>query len=210
DHVRRDVRHLLQAVLTVHRRRHLEPLELKVHGDELADHLVVVDDQNASQWLGHGSKLADSHPTRTANAHVRVTPPTLVTFYRAARGAQGPLSSGDRATASGAVCAGSNPAGGADESPAETSADLLGQSQDTPRCVCGNVLSDATNGGHLGTERVTDNPTTGDEASPLQPSSAETASPEGAPAAGPTHRTSQPPEAADPPEDARGCVQLTV
>src|SRR5690606_33751850 len=41
DHVRRDVRHLLQAVLTVHRRRHLEPLELKVHGDELADHLVV-------------------------------------------------------------------------------------------------------------------------------------------------------------------------
>src|SRR5690606_16959659 len=92
-----------------------EPLELKVHGDELADHLVVVDDQNASQWLGHGSKLADSHPTRTANAHVRVTPPTLVTFYRAARGAQGPLSSGDRATASGAVCAGSNPAGGTSE-----------------------------------------------------------------------------------------------
>ena len=44
---------VIEAVLAVHRRRHLEALELEVHRDELPDHLVVVNNEHPPQTLRH-------------------------------------------------------------------------------------------------------------------------------------------------------------
>jgi hypothetical protein len=46
--------HLVQAVLPVDGGGDVEPLKGEVDGDELTDHLIVVNDQHSSQSLRHG------------------------------------------------------------------------------------------------------------------------------------------------------------
>jgi len=57
-HVRVDRGHLVQAVLAVHRGRNVEPFQGQVDGDELADDLVVVHHEHASQSLRHGREIS--------------------------------------------------------------------------------------------------------------------------------------------------------
>ena len=143
DDVRVDFRHLVQAVLPVHRRLHLEPLELEVYRDQPPDHLVVVHDEHPSQSVRHSREGSVSRAVMApANA---TCPRRLCDWYPLV--SHSPHSSGERATASGAVSAGSNPAGGAPSVQRRTASGLRFRrnvrchawSRPATGCHCGTV-----------------------------------------------------------------------
>src|SRR5262249_50298449 len=84
DHIGVDVAYLVQAILSVDGGRHVEPLQLKVHGDELPNHLVVLDAQHTSQGHGRqasGSAHADTRRMATFAPPFRPwEPPTMGTI----------------------------------------------------------------------------------------------------------------------------------
>ena len=67
----RDVLDLVQAVLPVDGRRHLEALELEVDGDELTDHVVVVHDEDATQAARHGADATQPAAARSHGSRAR-------------------------------------------------------------------------------------------------------------------------------------------
>ena len=121
--------HDVQTLGTVGGGHDLETLQLEVDPDQLPDDLVVVHNKHPAGRAWHNSRVGRPRGPRPGFPHFRpvrasrvdgapgkrfmTTTKELVGFYPSAqqRGPR-PRSSGDRATASGAVCAGSNPAGG--------------------------------------------------------------------------------------------------
>lgn len=119
-----------QTLGTIGRGHDLDALQLEVDPDQLPDDLVVVHNKNPARSAWHNSRVGRARPPRPAFDHFHparatprpppprkrflTTPSELVVFYPSPRSPRPtrPRSSGDRATASGAVCAGSNPAGG--------------------------------------------------------------------------------------------------
>src|SRR5690606_28849299 len=57
-HARPYLKHLIQAILPIGGRHHLEPLKVQIDGDELTNDLVIVHDQNFAKKLTHAVKLA--------------------------------------------------------------------------------------------------------------------------------------------------------
>ncbi len=110
----------------------LETLKLEIDPDQLPDDLVVVHNKHPTRRAWHNSRVGRHRPPRPGFPHfhplraTRAPPRPRKPVHEHPEGAGSvppvaasnsphptrPRSSGDRATASGAVCAGSNPAGG--------------------------------------------------------------------------------------------------
>lgn len=123
----------IQTLDTIGRGHDLETLQLEIDPDQLPDDLVVVHNKHPTRRAWHNSRVGADRPPRPGFPHFHpvrgpdtgrmpprnpflITPTKLVVFYPSPGATSSPptrpRSSGDRATASGAVCAGSNPAGG--------------------------------------------------------------------------------------------------
>src|SRR5690606_23460164 len=88
---------------------------VQIDGDELTNDLVIVHDQNFAKKLTHAVKLAVAGRSRGVFPGCvggRLSGAERGRDTGSLGSRSSPLSSGDRAPASGAGCAGSNPAGG--------------------------------------------------------------------------------------------------
>lgn len=60
NHLWTNITHSIQTILTIYRRFHLKSLESQIDRDELANHLVIIDNEYASLCLGHGREISVS------------------------------------------------------------------------------------------------------------------------------------------------------